>query len=228
MSASSLRASRALEWARINLPFLVVYSLAAAVLSLTFGRFASPIANLLSGLVTAGLAPYVGFLIHMLAHKIDYMRTIYDRFESDTNPVLRTALYWLSWYLDFHDDVHHCPEQSRRWYNVLFEAVQNFQFQALLLLCVNTAIGRPLNNHVVVMWGLFYVTIHLVNFSVYKHKTHELHHTNRFTNYEPYIFDILHNTTFDDDAVMESWNTTAINVVVVSALIVLVKKTLCV
>ena len=223
------RAPRVIHWARINLSFLLTYFVAAAALSLSFGRFGSAVANLLSGLATAVVAPYVGFLIHMLAHKVDYGRTIYDRFESDTNPVLRTALYWLSWYLDFHDDVHHCPERSKRWYNLLFEAVQNFQFQALFLLCVNTAIARPLNNHVIVMWGLFYVSIHLVNFSVYKHKTHELHHMNRFTNYEPYIFDILHGTTFNDDDVMESWNTAAINVVAMSALVVLVKKkTLCV
>lgn len=218
-----------IQWVKINLSFLLTYFVAAAALSLSFGRFVSPIANLLSGLITAMVAPYVGFLVHMLSHKVDYMRTIYNRFESHVNPVLRTLLYWLSWYLDFHDDVHHCPEESKRWYNVMFEAVQNFQFQALFLLCVNTAIGRPLNNHVIVMWGLFYVTIHLINFSVCEHKTHELHHVDRFTNYEPYIFDILHGTTFHDDPVMiESLNTTAINVVVVSAVIVLVKKTLCV
>lgn len=224
------RLIKAVEWLRINIPFLFTYFSATIVLSLLHcqGCFESVYVNIAMGLLTSVVAPYIGFLVHMVAHLFNFKRELYDRFGESSNCVVRMYLKYLSYYLDFHNKIHHSSKLGKQWLYIVLEAIQNFQFQAMFFILLNVLVLRNVfNNSIIGLWGLLYVTMHLINFSLYKYNNHENHHKNRLTNFEPYIFDIIHGTTFegaDAETSKEPWHFAIVNVVILTALIVLVRK----
>jgi hypothetical protein len=223
------RGARAMEWLRVNALVLSVYVSASLLLSvIMYPTFNSIAANVLSGVATAVVAPYVGYLTHLVSHRIEFGR--YVRKITWVATPFDTLLHWVTVYLDFHRKVHHDDTIGKRWMWKIVEAMHNVQCVALNLIVINVfVLRRILNNDVIVLWGLLYATMHAINFSMYRYYTHENHHANTMTNYEPYVFDILHGTAYecDDERQLmrvDNLNNGAINVVFLTALIIFVKN----
>ena len=199
------------------------------LLSVLYGGFSRMSHNILSGVVTMVLAPFVGYVVHVGSHRYDFKRELYDRFESVSNPLQLMCINLLSSYLNFHNNIHHDHTKSDQWVFFWIEAMQNIHFQAIGLIVINLiALNRVLNNSVIALWGLVYTTMHLINFPIFTSETHEQHHVDRYTNYGPHVFDIVFDTASPVTNTIhninnDTYNNGAINVVAVTVLIILYK-----
>lgn len=216
-----------LKWVKYNSPFLITYFGASIYLSIKFGSiYFSRCENIAIGLLSMIIAPYLGYIVHVFSHMYNY-KDVFNKALPFTLFPLSQTLNMFSYILDFHDKIHHNKNINKKIHYIFLEALQNFMFQAGNLAIFNMLIlENSLNNYVIMLWGFVYLTLHLINFQFVLHETHELHHENKFTNYEPYIFDIIHNTTNENLNTMETLNHGAINITVFVILIVFTKKKL--
>ena len=53
-------------------------------------------------------------------------------------------------------------------------------------------------NILILYYGIIYVSIHIVNYSIFENKTHENHHKNNMYNYGPDTMDHIFKTNFDN------------------------------
>jgi hypothetical protein len=123
---------------------------------------------------------------------------------------------------DFHDEIHHDTSINKKVHNIIFEFIFNFYTQAGAFLIVMYFV-KKLNYYSVILWGLIYPTIHLINYDIIKCQVHMNHHLDKHTNYGIDIWDIMFNTKYQgDNTDIENINHYSINVVIISAILVYV------
>jgi len=67
------------------------------------------------------------------------------------------------------------------------------------------------------LWGLFYASFHIINYTFVEPTVHSDHHLNIYSNYGIDIFDILMGTKHDWSDI-EDYNHYSINMVLISVL----------
>ena len=205
----------------------------------------------MAGFTTHSITTLLGYWIHVVFHMVDFT-ALYENAKKSTNCVASTLsrifawvprristvvdniMYFFCYYiLDFHDKHHHNTNINKRWYNVLTEAIQNILWEGGIIVFISYSLslglsiyGRTyrLNHTLIMLWSLYYVSYHLINYTFIKSpNTHNKHHINFETNYGPDSLDILFGTKYDIENI-EDFNNGTINLVVIFVLIVICKE----
>jgi len=100
--------------------------------------------------------------------------------------------------LNPHVYFHHQHDKTiARWLELCMEAVNDL-FMSLSLLLVQNLVGFHLvPTSVIVFYGILYMSVHIVNYSIVGSETHRNHHRHMFTNYGPDTFDHIFGTSTD-------------------------------
>lgn len=169
----------------------------------------------ISGIFTYIFIAFWGYLMHYISHSINFT----DAYKNSTNivcrilhkiplinPIIETILYYT---LDFHSVIHHDTSINKTPTNIIVEAVQNFLTQGGLMILFNnlysptflfekSSFKITLNNHILMLWALFYATVHNINYNITHPIEHKNHHINPKTNYGIDIVDIILNSKYNN------------------------------
>lgn len=111
------------------------------------------------------------YLIHILSHKLP-------------NSVLNFHLY------SHHNKCLHLP----RWLELTGEFFINIS-SSINLAGIKYMIGMPyLSYTIIFFYGLWYSSVHIINYSLLKSPDHEVHHKERKYNFGPGFYDMLFGT----------------------------------
>jgi len=161
----------------------------------------------------------------MVSHNISFYDLMYVPAEKYLHPFFKYILRKLVFLADFHDIIHHDSNINKKPINLVIEGLQNIYTQGLFLMLINFVFfNNILNNYIILMWGLTYTTLHLINFNIYVSKNHEKHHENPQINFELYLFDILFNTIDEDVDYVEDMNILSVNVTLITILLLIYIK----
>jgi hypothetical protein len=116
--------------------------------------------------------------------------------------------------LDYHDDYHHDTEINKQWLHVTLEFVTNFIIQGLYPAAI-IQLCSYLDIRIVLLWGVFYATFHIINYSIVKPNTHKDHHFHSDKNYGLDIHDIIFGTKCDWTDI-EDYNHYSINLILLT------------
>ena len=119
----------------------------------------------------------------------------------------------------FHDRVHHQLEVSRKASNIYREAQLNVFATSFLWFPLS---WKYCDKLVCLQFGLWYASFHLINQRLLESPQHKQHHKDKFTNFGFDYIDVLYNTKGDNQP--EYSNTAAVNVIVISSVIYLIKR----
>lgn len=137
------------------------------------------------------------------------------------NKIVHYFLKFMCKCADFHDEIHHDTSINKQTHNIIYEFIFNFYTQAGAFLIFMYFI-KNMSYYSVILWGLMYPTIHLINYDIIKCKVHQKHHWDKHTNYGIDVWDILFNTKYEgDNSDIEDINHYSINVIIITAIIVL-------
>jgi hypothetical protein len=96
----------------------------------------------------------------------------------------------------------------------------------VLYVLIFFSFGNILDKHVALMFGIFYTTVHNINYSIFHvNKIHEKHHNDEMYNYGPDIMDILMGTKYDPENNLENTDHYIPNIILGTLIALYVKKT---
>lgn len=96
----------------------------------------------------------------------------------------------------------------------------------VLYVLIFFSFGNILDKHVALMFGIFYTTVHNINYSIFHvNNIHEKHHNDVMYNYGPDIMDILMGTKYDPENNLENTDHYIPNIIVGTLIALYVKKT---
>jgi hypothetical protein len=121
------------------------------------------------------------------------------------------------YFMEFHATTHHDSSINKQYKNIALEFINNAVIQGLLLIILKYILNF-IDNRVIILWAFFYATVHNINYSIVKPTTHVEHHINNATNYGIDIWDIIIGSKYDWTNI-ETHNHTAINLIVITAII---------
>ena len=192
-------------------------SVILSVLFLSYITTGNSVASYVSGIYTYIFIAFWGYLMHYISHEY----TFTELYTTSTNtilkkirsiPLLNTVIKTiLETSIDFHSITHHNTEINRTPNNVIVEFVQNFLTQGALLVLFNNYLSPTfsfsrsnsslfnikLNNNILLLWALFYATVHNINYRFTHPIEHENHHLDPQTNYGIDIVDIILNSKYN-------------------------------
>lgn len=155
-----------------------------------YSIFVRIILSFLSGF----FAMMFGYWVHVYSHYVDHEK-VFQRLLPKY--VLETKIVkYILYYLDFHVKIHHSKEGNTS-YNMVFEGFQNLLSQSVLLIVIILSLNYllnitiPANFLMILLWGIFYVSIHFINYNFFESNAHKQHHINPKTNYGIDTFDIM-------------------------------------
>ena len=204
---------------RINYIFYITTLVCLAVISYYSGT------NFLWSVITLIVVSFLGYITHYISHSVNVTK-FYDSLNNDNyftnNKIAHYFIKFICKCADFHDEIHHDTSINKKVHNVIFEFIFNFYTQAGAFLIIMYFV-KKLNYYSVILWGLIYPTIHLINYDIIKCQVHMKHHLDKHTNYGIDIWDIMFNTKYQgDNTDIENINHYSINVVIISAILVYV------
>lgn len=177
------------------------------------------------GVMTIGFITFYGYVMHYLSHCLN--NTISEVYESYDNVFTRNKyIDWCSrkiiYFTEFHATTHHDTEVNKQYKNIALEFLNNMATQGMLLIAVKYFLNI-LDNRVIILWAFFYATVHNINYLYVKPTTHKEHHIDDKTNYGIDIWDIIIGSKYDWTNI-ETHNHTAINLIVITAVIMYFSK----
>jgi hypothetical protein len=183
--------------------------------------------NFLWGVITFLLITFLGYCVHYISHHINFTE-LYDTYNNNNlftkNKYVDYLIRLYCKSIDFHDITHHNSSINKNVENVVIEFIMNFFMQAGWFLVVMFVI-KNMDYYVVILWGLFYPSFHLINYTYIKSQTHINHHANRMSNYGIDFWDLIFYTKYNDDYnEIENINHYSINLIILTGLIVLFMK----
>jgi hypothetical protein len=228
-------------------------SVILSVLFLSYITMGNSVSSYISGIYTYIFIAFWGYLMHYISHEY----TFTELYTTSTNPILKkirsipilnTVIKTiLETSIDFHSITHHNTEINRTPNNVIVEVVQNFLTQGALLVLFNNylsptfSFSRPnsslfkikLNNNILLLWALFYATVHNINYRFTHPIEHENHHLDPQTNYGIDIVDIILNSKYNtkhknnnnkkdkhtSNITIEDHNHAAINIIIITIML---------
>jgi hypothetical protein len=173
-------------------------------------------------ILTAGAVMVYGYIVHWISHHFQ-ITEFYLNFDNifTRNPLINWAMIQFCWFFDFHAITHHDSSINKQFQNIALEFINNAMTQGLLLIIslkVISQMAKYIDNRIIVLWAFFYATVHNINYLYVKPATHRDHHLDETTNYGIDIMDIIFGTKYDWN-IIESHNHAAINLVVITAII---------
>jgi hypothetical protein len=168
---------------------------------------------------------FYGYFVHMVSHDWDtHMSDSYKTFDN-----VFTRNKYLNWLIikainfsEFHAKTHHDSEINKTKINIALEFFNNIMTQGGLLIFFKYFFNL-IDNRIILLWALFYATVHNINYNIVSPQTHRQHHVNDKTNYGIDIWDIIMGTKFDYDTI-ETHNHASINLLLITALILFFTK----
>jgi hypothetical protein len=111
---------------------------------------------------------------------------------------------------------HHDNNINKYWYAFFIETLINIIFAGgIYLLILNylskTVILKPIP---VLIWAIYYTSVHMYTYHTYNVQTHKIHHSNQYYNFGPDLADILYDTKYEGDE-FEDLNITMPNIVII-------------
>lgn len=235
---------------KVNYIFWITFLMCIIYLSINYGdQKSGNIIKIISGVLTAFACIIVGWMVHKMAHTIDYTNTftiIYNEYFSFLPKWCKKIIDVLCFYADFHTKVHHNPKVNKIWYNLLIEFIQNIIIITIGPLYVSSIIKLKIvlfssyfipNNIIIIFWGLIYATVHIINYNIIESKEHISHHNqdlsknkaynkenNKVYNYGIDILDILFDTKYENDNSVENINHYAYNCIILLIIIIFIDK----
>jgi hypothetical protein len=217
----------------INRWFWIVVTLCVFILSIDSD---GSDVSFLAGFSTLIFAMIAGWVVHCISHHYDF----YAMYESSgfskvcskvpfLDTIIRNIMYYVG---DFHDKIHHDTSVNKTPINLLMEIAQNILTQGGIVILLSAWLdfgllinGQTfaLNHSVLLLWGLFYATIHNINYNFMTNKIHEEHHLNNRTNYGIDIVDIIFDTKYDLSHI-EDHNHGIINIVMITGALIFLRK----
>ena len=97
--------------------------------------------------------------------------------------------------------IHHKNKSLPRIINLTIECLTNASFFILLYLFQNFIGYQIFPNMLILYYGIIYVSVHIINFSLFGNDAHKKHHNekyNKYYNYGPDSIDHIMNTNYDD------------------------------
>ena len=181
--------------------------------------------NLIWAIITFIIISFLGYTAHFASHFIDF-RYYYNKLDTKLNnsitknKTLNSILSFIVEILDFHDKVHHNSSINKYSHNIINEFIGNFITQAGIFLIIKFLITN-MNYSIIILWGIMYSTIHIINYDIIQNPIHIKHHINKNTNYGIDIWDIIFNTKYNNDNNdIENINHYSINIILLTGVIV--------
>lgn len=176
--------------------------------------------NFMLGIGSMIFITFYGYAIHYLSHFMG--NTISELYKSYDTIFTRNKYFdWFAQHLiyfgEFHSRVHHDTSINKTYKNIALEFINNFITQGSVIIVIKYALDF-LDNRVILLWSLFYATVHNINYNMIHPLTHKQHHLNNRTNYGIDIWDILIGSKYDWNE-LETHNHTAINLILITAVI---------
>jgi hypothetical protein len=174
--------------------------------------------NLMIGFLSIFFAMIAGHYTHVISHRYNYTQ-IYVNICQSNNKIFRLLpkcihyiILKLLWFSDFHDIIHHDSNINHTFLNLLIEFCLNIYSQSIGWILFFKCIGfTKLNNAIILSWGLFYATTHIINYNIIHPDTHVQHHLNKYINYSYDFINIILGIKQDDE--IENMNHASINVI---------------
>ena len=225
----------------LNIIFWITYLIIIIIISLRYNNLTNPKCQIFNGIFTTIITILFGYWIHVLSHKINYS-TFYLKFLKSDSIIskilnilpdwLNKIIYWIFYYiLDFHSNIHHNSKINKKWYNIIIEFIENICSQSILLIILLSIINPTfkimncdikLNKTLILVWGLIYTSLHLINYNIINCEIHNVHHQNSNYNFGPDPVDILFNSKKDINNI-ENFNHGVINLIIICILIIIFK-----
>lgn len=191
----------------------------------------------ISAFYTIIFAIVSGWYVHYLSHAYN-LEKLYDdstnflarvlKCNKHIDYFIRTVIRYT---FDFHDKYHHDSKINKEPFYIVWEFLVNLVLEGgWLILLVNLFSLKldvgftilALNKSILWLWGLLYASAHNINYIILDSEQHEKHHLYATTNYGIDTMDILMNTKYDVNNI-ENYNHAAINLIVITMLILWLK-----
>lgn len=197
-----------------NFPFYIVLILCL----LSFTKCTYNKSNSLLVLISMVFVSFCGYAVHLVSHYLG--TTMSEMYKSYDNIFTRNKyINWLAIkainFGEFHAKTHHDTEVNKSAKNISLEIINNIVTQGGALIILKFLLGL-LDNRVILLWALFYATVHNINYNISPPRTHQEHHLNDKTNYGIDIWDIIVGSKYNWDNI-ETHNHAAINLIVITA-----------
>jgi hypothetical protein len=176
--------------------------------------------NFMYGIGSMIFITFYGYAIHYLSHFMG--NTVSELYKSYDNIFTRNKYFdWFANHLiyfgEFHSRVHHDTDINKTYKNIALEFINNLITQGGAIIFLKYAL-KFIDNRVILLWALYYATVHNINYNMIHPLTHKQHHLNNKTNYGIDIWDIVIGSKYDWNEV-ETHNHTAINLIVIAIVI---------
>ena len=162
-----------------------------------------------------------GYFVHLISHVMKFKLS--ETYQEYDNAFTRNKYFnwcahrWIN-FAEFHAKTHHDTDVNKTYKNIICEFFNNFITQGGIIILLKYFLSM-IDNRVILLWALFYATVHNINYNIVSPLTHQQHHMNDRTNYGIDIWDIIIGSKYEWDTI-ETHNHTAINIVVITAAIV--------
>lgn len=198
------------KYVKINFVFCILLIISFIIYSKVLKQ------NFFKNILSFIFFSFLGYIIHIYSHLYNYEELSEKLINHKTfltrNNYTKCIVRKIAKFLDFHQNTHHNSDINKQTKYQIYEFINNFVIQGLYAFLVIFFI-RKLNYSISLIWGLFYATVHIINYNIIKPKVHEEHHDDKNTNFGIDIWDILFNTKNNSD--IENFNHSIINLIII-------------
>ena len=173
--------------------------------------------NIILSLITIIWVTLYGYLIHYVSHYMGtYMSETYKLYDNifTRNKYFNWIATNLLYFGEFHSIVHHDTSINKTPKNIFLEFINNIFMQGGAVIIIKYGLNL-LDNRVIILWALYYATVHNINYNITHPVTHQQHHIKNTTNYGIDIWDIIIGSKYDWNEI-ETHNHTVINLIVIT------------
>lgn len=201
-----------------NIFFWLTYVIIAIYCGIYFdGSNYSVFVRIILCFLSGFFAMMFGYWVHVYSHYVDHEKVFRRLLPKHIleSKIIQGVLF----YLDFHMKIHHSKE-GITFYNIIFEGFQNMLSQSVLLIMIILTLNYllnitiPANCLMIWLWGIFYVSIHFINYNYFESNAHKQHHQNPKTNFGIDTFDIMFGSQFNTFDI-EKFNNFSINNIII-------------
>lgn len=173
--------------------------------------------NIILSFITIIWVTLYGYFIHYVSHYMGtYMSELYKTYDTffTRNKIFNWIATNLLYFGEFHSIVHHDSSINKTPKNIFLEFMNNIFMQGGAVIIIKYGLNL-LDNRVIILWALYYATVHNINYNIKHPLTHQQHHINNTTNYGIDIWDIIIGSKYDWNEI-ETHNHTVINLIVIT------------
>jgi hypothetical protein len=197
------------KYFKINSFFYITLLICLFILSLKYTK------SLIYLIICFIIISCYGYFTHILSHSFSVTK-LYNSHDTILKKIYPINLL-IQKYCDIHDfhhEIHHNTSINNLFVYQLLEGLNNMLYQSIILI-ICKYILIFLDNKIIIFWGLFYTTFHIINISINKSQVHKEHHINCNTNLGIEFYDILMGTKYNWKNI-ECHNSGSINIIILT------------